>query len=60
MKKHINLSELQLFAIRPTSIMFQDGSFMIGFNSCIEARDYAIKNKIIYKEIINECVIEKY
>lgn len=60
MKKYINLSELQLFAIRPTSIIFNDGSFQVGFNSCNEARDYAVKNKIVYKEIINECIIEKY
>ena len=60
MKKFIHLSELQFFANRPTSIILNDGSFIVGFYSINEASLYAVENKLTYKEIINECATVKY
>ena len=60
MKKFIHLSELQFFANRPTSILFNDGSIMVGFSSCFDASNYCTQNNIQYKEILNECIIIKY
>lgn len=60
MKKFVHLSELQFFANRPTSVILLDGSLKVGFNSCFEASNFCVQNKLKYKEIINECLIIRY
>jgi len=59
-KTFLHLSELQFFAKRDTIIVLNDNSFIGTFESAFEAKEYAIKNKLQYKEITNECIIEKY
>jgi len=60
MKHYIKLSELQYFAKRDTTIVLNNGKIVVGFTSCQDANLYATQKSIIYKEIVNECIILKY